>query len=70
MTSKSTTLENVPLINDKLRGVYPFDPTLDEKTEKAIAREARDNPAYGTIIYSMAESLQKKVLDDYFSKKR
>lgn len=65
---KSITLENVPLIDDTLRGVYPFDPALTEAMQKRVAKEAVTNPQYGMIITDMAEKLQKKVLDEHFAK--
>jgi hypothetical protein len=64
------TLDNVPLINDSLRGIYPFDPKMSKETEKMIAFEVQNNPQYGKIFINLAEDLQKKTMDEYFKKKK
>jgi hypothetical protein len=60
------TLDNVPLINDSLRGVYPFDSKMSKETEKMVAFEVKNNPSYGRIFLKLAEELQKKTMDEYF----
>lgn len=67
---EKVTLDNVTLIDDTLRGVYPFDKSLNVETEKRIAMETHRNPAYAKIFLELAEDLQKKTLDEYFNKKK
>jgi hypothetical protein len=64
------TLDNVPLINDSLRGVYPFDPKMSKETEKMVAFEVKNNPSYGRLFIKLAEELQNKTMDEYFKNKK